>query len=588
MINQTISHYRITAKLGQGGMGEVYRATDTKLDRDVAIKVLPDEFADDPKRLARFEREAKALAALHHPNIASIFGFEEHQGKHYLVLELVEGQTLAERLEQGPLEVTEALETCRQIAEAFEAAHDKSIIHRDLKPANVKLSAEGQVKVLDFGLAKTLPPTGSGAGVSANLADSPTITDNTTLPGTILGTAAYMSPEQARGRPVDQRCDIWSLGCVLFECLTGKRACPGEDVTETLAAVLRGEPQWSALPQDTPPTIQLLLRKCLAKDRKRRLHAIADARIDLEQALDDPSASVLRLSDAALQETSAGGGQRHLATGGLVLIVALVTAVLVWILKPTPPAPTPQPPPIRRLSVDLGAEGSLFVRHGTAIRLSPDGSTLAYIARSQDGTGPPQLYLRRLDQLEATPLSAAAGAEQFCFSPDGQWIAFRVVNSDTLQKVSVTGGSAMTLCDSGPTRGIDWSTDGWIVFASPEHRGLSRVSAAGGTPEPLTSLAEEENTQRWPQILPGGGAVLYSAVTRGPEADGSSIMVQKLPTGKPERLRQGGFHARYLASGHLVYLQGGTLFAAAFDLDTLTLQGQPAPVLEEVAANNIG
>ncbi|MCH8219633.1 MAG: serine/threonine protein kinase, partial [Planctomycetes bacterium] len=358
MINTTIAHYKITAKIGKGGMGEVYRATDTKLDREVAIKVLPESFAGDRDRVARFKREAKVLARLNHTNIAVIHGIEQSTEIYALVMELVEGETLGERLKREPMTVEEALDCCKQIAEALEAAHEKGIIHRDLKPENIKITSDGHVKVLDFGLAKVVVDPSD----SDKQAESPTITHMTTVPGELLGTAPYMSPEQARAKPVDKRSDIWSFGCVLFECLTGKRMFGGEDVTETLASIIKGEPEWTLLPEDTPPTIHLLLRKCLNKDRKRRLQYIADARVDLEQALGDPTSSIIRLSDRVLQETAKPTGSRRMLAIGAML-GALVAGVLTWSLKPDPPS---QPSPIRRLNVDLGLEGNLYLNIGTA------------------------------------------------------------------------------------------------------------------------------------------------------------------------------------------------------------------------------
>ena len=339
MINKTIAHYEITAKFGQGGMGEVYRATDTKFDREVAIKILPESFAGDRNRVARFNREAKVLATLNHPNIAAIYGIEKTDEIHALVMELIEGETLGQRLKREPMTVEEALECCKQIAEALEAAHENGIIHRDLKPENVKITPDGHVKVLDFGLAKELETKLGDPASLDDRAESPTITHMTTVPGELLGTAPYMSPGQARAKPVDKRSDIWSFGCVLFECLTGKRLFQGEDVTDTLATILKGEPDWAALPENTPPTIHLLLRKCLNKDRERRLHDIADARIDLEQALGDPTSSIIRLSDWALQETAKHSGIRPLLAIGAMVLVALVAIALTWFLKPSPPTP---------------------------------------------------------------------------------------------------------------------------------------------------------------------------------------------------------------------------------------------------------
>jgi serine/threonine-protein kinase len=572
MINTTITHYRVIEKIGKGGMGEVFRATDTKLDRDVAIKILPESFADDRNRIARFEREAKVLAALNHPNIAVIHGIEQSDEIHALVMELIEGETLGERLRREPMTVEEALACGKQIAEALEAAHEKGIVHRDLKPENVKISEDGHIKVLDFGLAKEVVDPAS----IDSQADSPTVTYLTTLPGVLLGTAPYMSPEQARAKPVDKRSDIWSFGCVLYECLTGKAMFQGEDVTETLASIIKGEPDWAALPESTPPTIRLLLRKCLNKDRKRRLQYIADARVDLEQALSDPSSSIMRLSDHALEAATAGSGHPWWLTTGIVVFACLMVAIIAWSLKPDPEVP---PSPIRRISMDLGVEGSLLTDGGTATRLSPDGSTLAFIARFREGMEPPQIYLRRLDQLEATVIPTTRGADQFCFSPDGRWIAFRDATDNTLKKVAVTGGEAITLCESDVSWGLDWADNNFIFFGGKSNIGIQRISAAGGIPEPVTTPSDHGARYRFPQILPGGHAMLFSDYYH---SDKTSIMIQRLPQGEPQQIWPSGHHARYLSSGHLLFMHVGTLYGVAFDLDTLTLEGRPVPLVEEV------
>jgi len=572
MINTTIAHYKIIEKIGKGGMGEVFRATDTKLDRDVAIKILPEAFANNRNRIARFKREAKVLAALNHPNIAVIHGIEQSDEIHALVMELIEGETVGERLRREPMTVEEALACGKQIAEALEAAHEKGIVHRDLKPENVKISEDGHIKVLDFGLAKEVVDPAS----VDNQADSPTGAYVATLPGVLLGTAPYMSPEQARAQPVDRRSDIWSFGCVLYECLTGKTLFQGEDVTETLATIIKGEPDWAALPERTPPTIHLLLRKCLNKDRKQRLQYIADARVDLEQALGDPSSSIMRLSDHALQATTAGSGHHWFLTTGIVVIACVVMATIVWSLKPNPLAP---PAPIRRISMDLGMEGSLLMEGGTTARLSPDGSTVAFIARSKEGMEPPQIYLRRLDQLDATVMPATRGADQFCYSPDGRWIAFRDATKDTLKKVAVTGGEAITLCESDVSWGLDWADNDFIFFAKKRPSWILRVSAAGGIPEPVTTPSDHGAYQRMPQILPGGQAMLFSDYYK---SQNSHIMAQRLPQGEPLQIWPHGYDARYLSSGHLLFMHDGTLYGAAFDLDTLTLKGRPVPLVEEV------
>ncbi len=443
-MSKKFAHYQIIDKLGQGGMGEVYRATDTKLDREVAIKVLPPSLAQDTERLARFERKAKVLAQLSHANISTVHGFDRHEGTAFLVMEYVEGEDLSERLRRGPLPIDEAIDTCRQVAEGLEAAHGKGIIHRDLKPANIKVTSEGQVKVLDFGLAKALaddevgrayprtvgqdgrPPApgttsgalgGNGSRVRSphqevSPEDSPTITDAFTQPGTILGTAAYMSPEQARGREVDRRTDIWAFGCVLFESLTGKKAFPGDDTTETLAGIIKGEPDWGLLPDDLPPNVPLLLRKCLAKGRRERLHDIADARLDLDQ-----SSEVFTGAWSSITKPRKGSGARPVFAA---LVFAAFTAALTWFLKPTPAM---LELPVRKVNIDLGAEGHLFYEN-ESIRLSRDGKVMAFLFTETGSQGGSRLYVRHLDRLESVPVQGARDARAFCFSPDGAWIAF--------------------------------------------------------------------------------------------------------------------------------------------------------------------
>jgi Tol biopolymer transport system component len=568
MIGTNIAHYKITAKLGQGGMGEVYRATDTKLDREVAIKVLPESFAQDKERLARFDREAKALAALSHPNIAGIFGVEQEGDVHALVMELVEGEDLSQRLMRGPLPVEEALDVCNQIAEALETAHEKGIIHRDLKPANVKLSEDGKVKVLDFGLAKSTTPESSNPSTTDSL--SPTITADYTMPGTLLGTAAYMSPEQARGKSVDKRSDIFSFGCVLFECLTGKRLFKGEDTTDTLAAIIKGEPDWTALPPETPPTIHLLLRKCLAKDRKRRLHDIADARVDLEQAISDPSSSFIRLSDEALQEAGGGSGIQRPVVAGLVLGVALVAIALTWFLRPAPVVPSPT----RHLNLKLPEEaplapvGSASLGVGRpALAVSPDGRLLVYVAQKQGTT---ELRIRPLDQFETKGLPGTDGSYGPFFSPDGKWVGF--IANDRLKKVRVTGGEPTTICEVADSFGAVWGKDDRIIFTD-NGRSILSVSSGGG---PVKQHAA--GVMDWPSPLPGGHSVLVN--------DRSGvIMALDLDTGLATSvLGVKGSEPVYLQNGYLMYMdhQSSRLTAAAFDLDSLKIVGQPEPLLYDI------
>ena len=464
MIGKSIAHYRVTEMLGKGGMGVVYRATDTKLNRDVALKVLPEVFARDADRMARFKREAHVLASLNHPNIASIYGLEEADGVHCLVLELVEGPTLAEKIQEGAVPLEESLNIAKQIADALEAAHEKGIIHRDLKPANVKVTPEGMVKVLDFGLAKALAEPASEA-VAEN---SPTLSVAATHAGIILGTAAYMSPEQARGQEADKRADIWSFGVVLFEMLTGNRTFKGETTLDTLASVLKIQPEWDALPSETPALIQRLLRRCLEKDRKRRLHDIADARIEIEEGLAKPAGEVgLPVRIPPPQPL-----WRRALPWAVAGMFALVAALGLW------PQPEPTPPPPMRLSVEIAPGESFWTVQGPAAVLSPDGTHLAFV--TTDGQGQRKLYLRSLDQLQANALSGTEGPANPFFSPDGEWIAF--FSGNQLKKVSVSGGATVTLCNAeGNGRGGSWGEDGTIIFASGSRVAfLLRRRDAGG------------------------------------------------------------------------------------------------------------
>ncbi|MDO8679764.1 MAG: protein kinase [Acidobacteriota bacterium] len=562
--------YEVLSLLGAGGMGEVYRAKDSKLKREVALKVLPADVAKDRERLARFQREAEVLASLNHPHIAQIYGLEQAGDTFALVMELVEGEDLAQRIARGPVPLDEALPIARQIAEALEAAHEQGIIHRDLKPANVKVRADGTVKVLDFGLAKAMAPAGAAG---ANAMNSPTLSIHATEAGLILGTAAYMSPEQAAGKAVDKRSDLWAFGVVLLEMLTGRQVFAGETVSHVLAAVLRAEPDWSALPANTPPPIRRLLRRCLDKDRKRRLDSVADARLEIDDALTPIGET------GTVSESTQGAAWRRalpwaVAAAGLVVAAVAITLWVPW-RKASPPAPL-------RLSTELGADVSLTVGLGDATSLSPDGAVIAFVAQKSGG-GSPQLYVRRLTQLQATPLSGTDDAESPFFSPDGQWIAFFA--GGKLKKIAVTGGATVTLCDAPDDRGGAWGEDGTIVFLPNTRGSLMRVSSAGGTPEPLTSLAEGEATQRWPQVLPGGKAVLFTSSGATVAYDDANLVVQALPTGARTVVQRGGYHGRYLPSGHLVYLHAGTLVAAPFDLERLAVTGPPVPALEGVTSN---
>jgi Tol biopolymer transport system component/tRNA A-37 threonylcarbamoyl transferase component Bud32 len=593
--------YEIISPLGAGGMGEVYRARDTNLNREVALKVLPNAFASDAERMARFQREAKVLASLNHPNIASIYGLESSGGTPALVMELVEGPTLAERISVGahgvrpsgetgtgerisgsvgarrtPLQVDEALGIAKQIAEALEAAHEKGIVHRDLKPANVKITPEGTVKVLDFGLAKAMEDPVS----SADPANSPTLSIASTRAGVIMGTAAYMAPEQARGHAVDRRADIWSFGVVLYEMLAGRQAFEGETTSDILASVLKFEPDWKALPEATPPAISKLLRRCLTKDRKKRLQSMGEARITIEETLTgealSPGPAPAMASDITRPPQGATQRGRALpwAVAAVAILIALILAVALW------RATRPVEQPLTRLTVDLGPEAMTGLNLTTAI--SPDGRRLVFEARGPNGK--PQLASLVLDQAQATLLQGTENGNYPFFSPDGEWIGF--IADGQLKKISIQGGAPVSLCPVGSNvMGASWGDNGIIAFASGTLSALSQIPAAGGTVQPLTTLTSGEITHRWPQVLPGSGAVLFTASSSITAQDDAYIEAISLKTGQVKILQRGGYFGRYLPGGYLVYLHQGVLFGVEFDLERLVTRGTPTPLLEDVAAN---
>ena len=565
-----LGSYEVVAAIGAGGMGEVYRAHDTKLGRDVAIKVLPEAFAHDPERLSRFQREAKILASLNHPNIATIHGLEQSGDTSYLVMELVSGETLAGRVKAGPIGIEEALKIAVQIAEALEAAHEKSIIHRDLKPANVKVTPEGKVKVLDFGLAKAF----AGDTTNEDLGNSPTLSAAATMQGTILGTAAYMSPEQARGKACDKRTDIWAFGCVLYELLTGRQSFDGETTTEILAAVLRGEPDWQALPETTPFSIRALLRRCLQKEMNKRARDAGDARIEIEEALAAPATA--ELTTTAPTKRFRTLGWRALIFGlSAVLLGAAIAGLAVWNLKPAP-APTLQP--VTRTVINLPSGQQLAgLENGPAVVLSPDGTRLAYSAFQG---GNQQLYLRALDSVEATPIPGTEGAMNPFFSPDSQWLGFFA--DGKLKKVSVSGGAAVTLAVASNPGGASWGSQGIIAFAPTQVGALQQMQEAGGTPQPLTHFEKADATHRWPEFLPGGRALLFAAAPNSINFSIGQIAVQLVGTGERRNLIQAGMSPRYAPSGHLIYAQGGSLMAVPFDPQHLATTGTAIPVVEGV------
>ncbi len=556
-----IGHYEVGEKLGEGGMGVVYRARDSKLGRDVALKVLHPAVADDPERLARLQREAQVLAALNHPNIAHIYGIEGTA----LVMEYVPGETL-----RGPLPVDEAMAVARQIADALEAAHEKGIVHRDLKPGNVKVTPDGTVKVLDFGLAKALA---GDPQTAVTLANSPTLSMAATRAGMILGTASYMSPEQARGRTIDRRTDVWAFGCVLYELLTGKQCFGGETVTDALAAIVTKEPDWSALPPGSPVE---LLRLCLQKDPKQRLRDIGDAALVTGTVPGQAQAP-------APGRQSAIFNLQSVISWALILVLTISLAVL-W--KNTRPVARP----LQRFNVELGTELGPAVSYGAAAIISPDGSRVVFAGRGPDGKT--RLYTRLLDQAQASPLVGTEDPRDPFFSPDGQWVAFFAEGK--LKKTTVQGGAPINLCDAFDARGGSWGEDGQILFAPDTRSGLLQVPSAGGSPKPATELRKDhvESTHRWPQVVSTsqGQAVLFT-VASGPNYDESHIDVQLLSTGRRATLQRGATYGRFLpssignAAGHLVYVHQGTLFAAPMDLGRLELTGPASPAVEGVVCN---
>jgi eukaryotic-like serine/threonine-protein kinase len=578
--------YEIIGAIGAGGMGEVYRARDTRLSRDVAIKILPASLTNDPDRRARFAREAQVLASLNHPNIAAIHHVEETGDGPALVMELVEGETLADRIARGPIPVDEALAIAKQIAEALEAAHEQGIIHRDLKPANIKVRPDGTVKVLDFGLAKLAEASAAATTNAAALSMSPTITSPALMSGVgvLLGTAAYMSPEQARGRAVDKRSDIWAFGCVLYEMLTGKRAFEGTDVPETLAAVLRSEPAWVALPAMLLPSVRAFLYRCLEKEPKQRVADIRDVRLALEGAFE--------LSPSRTSATVAPLWKR-LVPVGAALLVGVVGSAAVFALRPNQD-PTPQR--VARLGMVTPVDAPVAYDAGSsALAIAPDGSRIAYTsARTWPyATGiDVRLFVRALDQLQPTALASPGSIREPFFSADGAWIGFfGPVNNQQLQKILASGGPPIELARvDGVSRGATWGPDGTIVYAtSNTATGLQRISQNGGEPTVLTRPNQSvgERDHLWPHFLPGGHAIVFTIVPSG-AVENAQIAVLDLRDGSQKIVVRGGSDARYVLGGFLVYGAAGTLRAVPFDLGRLEVHGTPIPVLQDVATGTTG
>ena len=555
-VGSRLAHYDVTALIGEGGMGQVYQATDTKLNRQVALKILPEAFATDPDRLARFQREAQVLASLNHPGIAAIYGIEEQDDTRALVLELVEGPTLADRISKGPIPLDEALPIAKQIAEALEAAHEAGVIHRDLKPANIKVREDRTVKVLDFGLAKALDPS-----PTADPSQSPTLTAAATQMGVIMGTAAYMSPEQARGKTVDRRADIWAFGCVFYEMLTGKRVFEGTDTSLILSAVLQREPEWDVLPTEVPAGVVTYLRRCLRKNPRERIHAVADVRLALEGAFETDPVRDRRWS-----------GRLGLGLTVASLGIAAVAVILASGTTMRPDSVATSGPAHFEIRIPELTELTASL---SSLALSPDGTTVLFTACPAGCPGEfgMSAYQRTLDRLDAQSIPGTEGAYDLFISPDGRSLGFST-GGPALRTVSLSGGPATTIYD-GDFAGGTWGPDDTITIGSAS--GLLNIPAAGGEPVPVT-VVEGTTDHRWPDTLPDGKAVLFTVWDGG---DSPEIAVVSLETGE-QRSLVGGRYARFARTGHIVFLRDSTLWAVPFDVGELELTGSPVPVMEGV------
>jgi serine/threonine-protein kinase len=559
-----IGAFEIVEPIGEGGMGQVYRAVDTRLKRDVAVKVLPASFKAEAERLARFRREAELLAALNHPNIAQVYGLEQADGEHALVMELATGATLADRVAAGPLPLEDALAIARQVLEGLEAAHERGIVHRDLKPGNIMIAPDGTVKVLDFGLAKALDPSPGGPGSAGQGATitSPALTSM----GVILGTAAYMAPEQARGRAVDRRADLWAFGCVLYEMLTGTRAFSGDDVTETLANVLKSDAHLGALPVTVPPRVRQVITACLQKDPRQRLGSAQDARLLLDGVF-EPEATPDLAAPAAIAPV-----WRRLLPYASGALAATLIVLLAWRL-----APSPSPPQVSRFSIPIPA-GQEFRNTGRhVVAVSPDGSTIIYNAAGG-------LRLRRLDELDARVIPGTeAPLTNPVFSPDGQHVAFYSPTDGHVKRLAIAGGAPLVIARNVDNpQGIDWSEDGTLLLAL--QKGIARVAATGGTPELIVKVGENERAAL-PQLLPASNAVLFTLATfedNSVEKYQLQLMAQSLGTDKRTKILEGARDARMLPTGHLVYAVDDNLFAVAIDPATLTTRGAPIELMQGI------
>ena len=586
-VGDRLAHYDVTALIGEGGMGQVYQATDTKLNRQVALKILPEAFATDPDRLARFEREAKVLASLNHPGIAAIYGIEEQDDTRALVLELVEGPTLADRIAHGPIPVDEALPIAKQIAEALEAAHEAGVIHRDLKPANIKVREDGTVKVLDFGLAKALDTTPTG-----DPSESPTLTAAATQMGVIMGTAAYMAPEQAKGKVADKRADVWAFGVVLYEMLTGRRVFEGADVSEVMAGVIKSEPEWEVLPAELSPVLLTYLQRCLQKDPRERIRDIGDVRLAISGAFDVSAPPAVKLPTTTVAVSQLEVWQRPLqATAIGLMLLSLGIAAGRFALSDQIP-----PNELIRFVVAVPTSEQLTIADNVNVVVSPDGRHIAYLSGSRaDVTGSKKLLLQSLDGVRPTTLASGSALYGPFFSPNGEWVGIYDLGERVLRRVSVQSGTALKISDvPSLIRGASWGDDDTIVFAT-QREGLWRVAAGGGVPEPLTAFDGTTVTGAaggsgvgghfWPAILPGGQDVLFTVIQDPIEE--SQIAVLSLDSGEQKVLIRGSY-PRYSPTGHLLYGLQGNLWAVGFDLDRLETVGDPDLVQADVVTKSLG
>ncbi len=568
MIGKRIVHYEVREKLGAGGMGEVWRASDSKLGRDVALKMLPEHLAHDTERMARFQREAQVLASLNHANIGAIYGLESAEGVTCLVLELVRGETLADRIQRGALPLDEALDIARQIADAMEAAHDQGVLHRDLKPGNVMITPEGTVKVLDFGLAKAF----EGEAGSDSLSMSPTITARNTMAGVILGTAGYMSPEQAKGKQVDRRADIWSFGVVLFEMLAGRQAFTGETASEVLAAVMMREIEWDQLPKNLPLPILRLLRRCLEKDPRRRLRDIGEARLIIEDYIANPAAAEAALAPAAAPAASSPASRWPWIAAAAAALIAVLVAWAPW------RAPA-KPPDVMEFDVELAPE-PLFSGYGAAAVLSRQGDRIAFCTDGDDRT----MFVRDLSDPVPREIAGTTEAYHQFFSPEGDWIGF--FTRTELKKVSIRGGAPLVLAPVALNRGGTWTDDGQIIYAPNPNSGLMAIPAAGGEAHAVTQLdsTSGETSHRWPHVIPGRGAVLFTVFNNSPGLVQGRLEVLDLKTGTRKLLHHGGTDPRYVP-GYILYVYEQTLFALPFDVQKLEVKGTPVPLVEKLRSS---